>query len=285
MPTPNSARRAPREKKEEKQKNGREEKDERGADRSKPSFNTPADFYRMGQVKEEVGAIPIHTALRPKKESFHQLPPSASRRNDNPNQSSSYRRDGDPKSEWNHRQREWNHRQSAPSRERSRDWTKLKIEPQKNLEKLKTAAEYPIWKFRWVHMMKVFLVPPSFYTDDDPHYEVPTRVVYDIDSGMSFEEKLVTEEMESYLFSLLLTNLDNKWIHLVTGVLDGNFRQAWFKIQAQFDGNSRRSRIEDKEGSFLQTGAARGNIIHPICRLYQGSRCYLEPCVETYLSY
>jgi hypothetical protein len=101
IPTPNSARRAPREKKEEKRNNGREEKDERG--RSKLLFNSPADFYRMGQVKEEVGAIPIHTALRPKKESFHQLPPS--RRNDNPNQSSSWR-DGDPKSEWNHRQRE-----------------------------------------------------------------------------------------------------------------------------------------------------------------------------------
>jgi hypothetical protein len=126
----------------------------------------------------------------------------------------------------------------------------LKIEPQKNLTQLKTAAEYPIWKFRWIHMMKVYRVPPSFYTDEDPHYVVPTRPVYDIDSGLSFEEKLVPDEMESYLFSLLLTNLDNKWIHLVTGVLDGNFRQAWFKIQAQFDGNSRRSRRTRKTAFF-----------------------------------
>lgn len=243
MPTPNSARRASPILQERKGNEGREVKDER--DRRRASYSSPADFYNMSsqvdfskQVKKEVGAIPIHPGLRPKAESFPP-PPSAY-----PN-----RRNGDNGMEWNYRQRDHQREHRAP-RERTRDWARLKIEPQKNLTPLKTAAEYPIWKFRWIHMMKVFLVPPSYYTDEDPYYMVPTRSVYDVDSGLSLTEKLVTDEMESYLFSLLLTNLDNKWIHLVTAVLDGNFRQAWFKIQAQFDGNSRRSRRTRKTAFF-----------------------------------
>jgi hypothetical protein len=48
----------------------------------------------------------------------------------------------------------------------------------------------------------------------------------------------------------LISYLDDKWLHLVTGVQDSNFRQAWFKIQAKFDGNSRRSRRTKKTAFF-----------------------------------